>query len=70
MVGTVYVISQKDGVWSDYQCLNPSGRDQGTLFGFAIFHAIVVIALAYGADALVIERNHARHFLQLFRELV
>lgn len=35
-IGVVYVISQKDGVWSDYQCLNPPSRQGGGLFGYAI----------------------------------
>jgi hypothetical protein len=45
-------------------------RPHRPLFGVAIFHAIVLIALAYGPDAFVIERDNARRFLQFFRELV
>lgn len=35
-LGVVYVIARKDGAWVEEQCLNPPGRDQGSLFGYSL----------------------------------
>jgi trimeric autotransporter adhesin len=36
VLGVAYVFSRQHGTWSDIQCLDPAGREQGGLFGLSL----------------------------------